>query len=277
MTPVISIIIPANNEAGFIGQCLAAVLDSDPVRGHKVEVIVVANGCTDSTVQVAQRYEMATRERGWTLAVLDLAKGSKIMALNAGDATAIGRYRIYLDADVRVSPPLLGELVAALATEAPRYATGTPRITQPDSRLTGLYARFWQNVPFNRSHAPGFGVFAVNAAGRARWGKFPHIIADDTFVRLNFAPSERTQAAASYSWPMVEGLGRLVRVRRRQDNGTREIAARFPRLLANEDKARPDLVTLAKTDPPGFAVYAMVALLVRAGRPFAAQDWSRGR
>ena len=93
-------------------------------------------------------------------------------------------------------------------------------------------------------------------------------------MRLQFDPSERKQVAASYTWPMVEGLVRLVRVRRRQDNGTREIAA-FPQLLENEDKARPDLVTLAKA-PVGFAVYAMVAAGAR-GRPFAADGWSRGR
>lgn len=277
MSTVISIIIPANNEAGYIGQCLAAVLDSDPVRGHAIELIVVANGCTDDTVKVARRYDMPARERGWTLKVMDLAEGSKVKALNVGDATAIGRYRVYLDADVRPSPPLLGQLVTELATDAPRYATGTPVIARPDSRLTRSYARFWQSVPFNRSHAPGFGLFAVNAPGRARWAKFPDVIADDTFVRLQFAPSERVQVAAAYTWPMVEGFSRLVRVRRRQDKGTREIARRFPELLQNEDKARPDILALAKADPSGFLVYGMVALMVRLGQPFANKEWSRGR
>jgi len=277
MSAVISVIIPANNEAAYIGQCLAAVLDSDPVRGYAIELIVVANGCTDSTVKVARRYEMPARERGWVLKVLELAEGSKIKALNAGDAAAIGRYRLYLDADVRISPPLLGQLVAELATDRPRYATGTPQIAQSDSRLTQLYARFWQSVPFNRSHAPGFGLFAVNVAGRARWAEYPAVIADDTFVRLHFAPSERVQVAARYTWPMVEGLARLVRVRRRQDKGTREIAERFPDLMQNEDKARPDILALAKADPVGFAVYALVALMVRMSQPFAGREWSRGR
>lgn len=277
MSTVISIIIPANNEARYIGQCLAALLDSDPVPGHALELIVVANGCTDDTVQVAARYDMPARERGWTLKVLDLPDGSKIKALNTGDMTAIGRYRVYLDADVRVSPPLLGQIIAELSTDAPRYATGTPQIARPESRLTRAYARFWQRVPFNQGHAPGFGLFAVNTNGRARWAEFPDVIADDTFVRLLFAPSERAQVAASYIWPMVEGLGRLVRVRRRQDAGTSEIATLYPELLQNEAKGRPDIAALAKADPVGFAVYAFVAVMVRAGRPFAGTDWSRGR
>lgn len=277
MSVVISIIIPASNEARYIGQCLTALLDSDPVPGHALELIVVANGCTDDTVKVARRYDMPARERGWTLKVLDLKEGSKIKALNAGDVAAIGRYRVYVDADVRVSPLLLGQLIEALSSPNPRYATGTPRIAPPESRVTRAYARFWQSVPFNKSNAPGFGLFAVNATGRARWGKFPHVIADDTFVRLQFAPEERVQVAADYTWPMVEGLAPLVRVRRRQDMGTAEIAKRYPELLPNEGKACPDIMALAKADPTGFATYALVALLVRAGKPFADKDWSRGR
>jgi len=277
MSIVISVIIPANNEAGYIGRCLAALLNSDPVPGHAIDMIVVTNGCTDDTAKVAARYTMPARERGWTLKVLDLPEGSKIKALNAGDAVAIGRYRVYLDADVQVSPPLLGQLVSALATDAPRYATGTPKIAQAESRLTRLYARFWQSVPFNLSQAPGYGLFAVNAAGRARWPKFPDVIADDTFARLQFAASERIQVEAAYCWPMVEGLGRLVRVRRRQDAGSAEIAARYPELIQNDAKPRPDILQLAKDDPLGFTVYAVVALLVRAGRPFSGKEWSRGR
>jgi glycosyltransferase involved in cell wall biosynthesis len=277
MSVVVSIIIPANNEARYVGQCLTALLDSDPVPGHAMELIVVANGCTDDTVKVAHRYDMPARERGWTLKVLDLKEGSKIKALNAGDVAAIGRYRVYLDADVRVSPALLGEVITALSGEAPRYATGTPCIAQAESSLTQTYARFWQSVPFNRSQAPGFGLFAVNASGRARWGKFPHVIADDTFVRLQFTPEERVQVAANYTWPMAEGLSRLVRVRRRQDQGTAEIAKRYPELTQNEGKTRPDIIALAKDDPAGFAVYALVAFLVRAGKPFADKAWSRGR
>lgn len=277
MSVVVSIIIPANNEARYLGQCLATLLDSDPVPGHTMELIVVANGCTDDTAKVARRYEMPSRERGWTLKVLELREGSKIKALNAGDVAAIGRFRLYLDADVRVSRPLLAQIVTALSTDMPRYATGTPVISRPESRLTRAYARFWQNVPFNQSSAPGFGIYAVNATGRARWAKFPNVIADDTFVRLQFSPDEREQVAAHYTWPMVEGMMRLVRVRRRQDTGTAEIAARYPELLENEGKGRPDIFALAKADPTGFAVYGLVALMVRLGKPFAAKNWSRGR
>lgn len=277
MSMVVSVIIPAHDEARYIGRCLAALLDSDPASGCGMEVIVVANGCRDDTAAVARRYDAATRERGWRLKVLEIADASKIMALNAGDLAAIGHFRVYLDADVHVSQKLIAQLVRALGTDAPRYATGTPRVARPESRLTRAYARFWQRVPFNQTNAPGFGIYAVNAQGRARWAEFPQVVADDTFVRLHFTPAERMQADATYTWPMVEGLGPLVRVRRRQDAGTAQIAARYPHLIAHDDKVRPDILALAKADPTGFAAYALVSVMVRLGRPFAGSGWSRGR
>lgn len=275
MTPVVSVIIPACNEARYIGACLKAMLSSDPLPKHTLEVIVVANGCTDDTVSIAKRFTGMAEPRGWRLRVMELPKGDKIMALNAGDDRAIGSIRVYLDADVVVSPELLAELTLELATPRARFATGTPRIDVPENWAITQYARFWQRLPYVRMGAPGFGVYAVNTNGRARWGMFPDVIADDTFVRVNFAPSERAQVEATYRWPMVNSLSRLLRVRRRQDQGTAQIAAQFPHLMANEGKAAPILPPLIKADPLGFAVYACVSALVRLTR--GGNDWARGR
>nr|WP_240335535.1 glycosyltransferase family 2 protein [Pseudotabrizicola algicola] len=270
-----SVIIPASNEAGYIGDCLRHLCASDaPV----VQVIVVANGCRDATADVARAALAAHLPQGWSGEVLELAQGSKPVALNAGDAAAVHPLRVYLDADVTVSPGLLSALGAALAGDAPRYASGTPVIPRARSAVTRAYARFWQRLPFNRTAAPGYGLFAVNAAGRARWGAFPAIISDDTFVRLQFAPEERVQVPAPYHWPMIEGFAALVRVRRRQDAGVRELQALHPGLMAREGKpplGRAALLRLALADPAGFATYAAVSLAVRTKRGDTA--FTRGR
>jgi glycosyltransferase involved in cell wall biosynthesis len=262
---VLSVIIPASNEEPWIGRCLRAVLDSEPVPGG-AEVVVVANGCRDGTADVARGFAGAAAARGWGFAVLDLAEGSKPGALNAGDAVAKGAMRAYLDADCVVAPGVFAALAVALAAEAPRYAGAVPVVPRPRSAVTRAYARFWQCLPFARMKAPGYGLFAVNAAGRARWGAFPRLISDDTFVRLQFKPEERVQVPEGYDWPMAEGFAALVRVRRRQDAGVRELAAQCPGLMAREGKARLGPLTLAilaLRDPAGFAVYAAVSLAVR--------------
>ncbi|MEH7827765.1 glycosyltransferase family 2 protein [Gemmobacter denitrificans] len=276
MRQVLSVIIPASNEAGYIGACLSALFAS-PLPPGGAEAVVVANGCRDDTADRARALAARAEAAGWGLTVLDLPQGGKPSALNAGDAVARGGMRAYLDADVLVSPALIGQLVEVLATPAPRYASGTAHIPQAQSRVTRAYARFWQTLPFAQSVAPGYGLFAVNAAGRARWGEFPAIISDDTFVRLQFLPAERVQVAAPYDWPMIEGFAALTRVRRRQDAGVAEIARLWPGLLAREGRARLGLGGLAARalrDPLGFATYAAVSLAVRARR---GNGWTRGR
>lgn len=102
-----SVILPASNEAVLIGHCLNALLASEWTRSELIEIVVVANGCTDDTADQARGFADRFAERGWHLVVLDLAEGGKLNALNAGDAVATGGARLYLDADVTVSPALL--------------------------------------------------------------------------------------------------------------------------------------------------------------------------
>ena len=278
MTNGLTIVVPANNEEAYLADCLSALMASEPTDA-RVQVLVVANACTDRTVELARSFEASASHMGWSLQVIDLAQPGKLNALNVGDELATGELRLYLDADVLVSPGLVRMVVDALTTSSsPRYASGTPRVSPARSSVTRAYARFWQMLPFARSEAPGFGAFAVNAAGRARWGRFPEIISDDTYVRLLFAPHERVGVTASYQWPMVEGFWRLVKVRRRQDEGVKEIARKWPDLLRNEGKAAVGvggLLAMALKDPLGFVVYAAGALAVRSGR--ASAQWTRGR
>ena len=273
---MLSVIIPASNEEGYIGACLTALFASLPVPGG-AEAIVVANGCRDRTVSVAQGHAAQAHAAGWGFRVIDRAQGGKPAALDAGDAVAKGDLRAYLDADVVVMPDLMAQLIAALATDQPRYATGTARIPRAKSAVTRAYARFWQSLPFAQSTAPGYGLFAVNKAGRARWGAFPGIISDDTFVRLQFDPGERVQVPARYDWPMIEGFGALVRVRRRQNLGVAEIARLYPTLLAREGKpplGTAKLLRIGLGDPLGFATYCAVAVAVKLGK---STGWTRGR
>lgn len=272
---MLSVIIPANNEAALIGRCLTALLAS--TGAGPVQVIVAANGCTDQTAAIAHGFAVQAKARGWQMLVLDLPEGGKPGALNAADAVAIHPARAYLDADVTVSPGLLAQTITALSTPQATYASGQVRITG-QSRVSRAYAAIWARVPFMRQGVPGCGFFAVNGAGRTRWGAFPPIISDDTFVRLQFLPSERVLVAASYDWPIAEGFSNLVRVRRRQDAGVAQVAALYPAILANDETpvlGKSGLLRLALSNPVAFLIYAGVALRVRLSP--GGTEWSRGR
>lgn len=274
---MLSVIIPANNEGPLIGDCLSALLASP--RPATAEVIVVANGCSDDTADQARVFQEQAAQKGWKLIVLDLPEGGKMRALNAGDAKASGVARAYLDADVIVSPGLLGQLDDVLAKDRPLYASGSLHLAKPQSWATRAYARIYARVPFMARGVPGAGLFAVNGKGRTRWGAFPDIISDDTYVRLQFTPHERVGVPARYDWPLVEGIANLIKVRRRQNAGVDEIATKFPDLLRNDDKARfgvSGLARLALRDPVGFVIYAGVALIVKL-TPNRSTAWERGR
>lgn len=270
------VILPASNEAAFIGPCLSAVLAQDGTAGAVV-VILAANACRDATVAIAQGFVPAFAARGWRLVIDDSPVPGKLAALNRAEALVsdLAGPRAYLDADVICEPALFGQVRAVLDRPEPAYATGTLAVAPPKTLATRAYRDLWTRLPFVTGGAVGAGFFAVNAAGRARWGAFPDIISDDTFVRLHFAPAERHEVAARYHWPLVEGLANLVRVRRRQDAGVAELARAYPGLMANEAKAPARLWPLLTAAPLGFAVYALVRLAVRFGpKP---RDWSRGR
>lgn len=276
--PDLTVIIPASNEQDYIDRCLGALLAQDDAAG-RVQAIVAANACRDATEDRVRAWQDRFAARGWDLVLLSIAEPGKVNALNRAEGVADpAAPRVFLDADVICEPALLGQLRAALATDGPRYATGTLQVARAHSAVTRLYARIWTELPFVKGGAVGAGLFAVNMAGRARWGEFPQIISDDTFVRLQFAPHERIEVPARYVWPMIEGFGPLVRVRRRQDAGVTELAERWPALIGNEGKAplTPGLlVRLGLTRPLSLLTYLAVHFATRMTRGDG--GWSRGR
>lgn len=273
----LSVLIPAHNEAPVIGATLKALAASDET-GDAVEVIVVANGCTDDTVGAARACADLFAARGWVLKVLDLREGSKPGAWRAAEVQARARVLAYLDADIRVTPPLLAQAHTALDRDRPRWASGRSIIDPGKSFATRTFHRFYERVPFRAESIPGGGFFALNRAGRARWDSFPDVVADDLFVRLHFAPHERLLLDAAFHWRLAEGLPALVRARRRQDRGTRELMRSHPELFAQEDKralGKGEVMRMAAHDPLGFAVYGGVRALARM--PAGQLRWSEGR
>ncbi len=281
---MLSVIIPANNEQAFIGRCLQALAEqtADPDTCGGIEILVAANACTDGTVAIARSFDTPFAERGYILTVLDLAEGGKLNALNVADAQAKGEMRAYLDADVILSSGVLAGVIGVLNRPEPAYTSGRLSVAPARTWITRHYAKAWQRLPFMISDVPGAGLFCVNGPGRARWGEFPAIIADDAYVRLQFTPAERHQVEEPYSWPMIEGFRNLVKVRRRQDVGLAEVYEKFPELRKNEGKApltKALLLKLALTIPVSFAVYCFVSIAVRLDAKLggSGHTWTRGR
>jgi glycosyltransferase involved in cell wall biosynthesis len=184
MTPRMSIVIPAHDEGPLVRESIERMLHG--AEPGEFEVVVVANGCSDDTAQQARAVPGVT--------VVEIAQGSKIAALNAGDERARVLPRAYIDADVALSVSALRGMAETLAaTPSPRAVA--PRLVVDASRSSlpvRCHARIWAASAYRARGHVGSGVYAVNAAGRERWGEFPDVIADDRFVQLRFSPEERT-------------------------------------------------------------------------------------
>jgi len=116
--PLVSVIIPARNEAENIERCVRSVL----AAGYApLEVIVVDDRSSDGTGEIVERL-VATAEAGGRLRLLrgsELPSGwfGKPWAVVQGYLAARGELLLFTDADTVHTPELLPRTVAALASE----------------------------------------------------------------------------------------------------------------------------------------------------------------
>lgn len=198
MVRPLSVVIPAHDEEAVIVRCLDRLLAG--AEPGELDIVVVANGCGDRTADLARNYGPPVR-------CIELAEGSKPAALNAGDAAAARFPRVYVDADVELGIADLRHLAAAL--DEPGVLAVSPRLhldTSGSSWIVRSYHRIWQELPSIRDGLAGRGAFAMSGAGRARFGAFPDLVADDGFVNEVFGPDEKRS---------VDGTASVVRAPRR--------------------------------------------------------------
>lgn len=122
--PVVSVVVPARNEAGNI----AAILDRTPDMGAGTELIFVEGHSTDDTYAVIQR-ELAARP-GRRAKVLKQPGQGKGDAVRAGYAAASGEVYMILDADLTVAPEDLPRFYDALLSGRGEFINGV-RLVYP--------------------------------------------------------------------------------------------------------------------------------------------------
>ena len=257
---MISVIIPAHNEAAVIGRCLDALTKS---AGHdEIEIVVVCNGCSDRTAEVAREFEDNVR-------VVETPVASKVHALNLGDAAARCFPRFYLDADVVVTGTDLRRMATELDSgNAPAIAPLPKFDVDGCSWFVRAYYDIHQRLPAYLEGIGGSGVYGLSETGRRRFDRFPEVTADDGFVRLQFAVHERRTLQECRSTVVAPGnLRELIAIKARSYSGTMELQRRYPQLFAaNLGKANKAALRGLMIRPwlwPQLGAYTWVKLMAR--------------
>jgi glycosyltransferase involved in cell wall biosynthesis len=257
VNPRMSVVIPAHDEASVIGRLLDGLV-SDP-RSAELEIVVVANGCTDETVPVARSFEPA-------VGVVAIGEASKIAALEAGDAEATTFPRAYVDADVSVDVPALLALADAL-TRPGGPLVASPRLevdADAASWPVRQHYRIWELSDYRLAGHIGSGVYAMSAEGRARFGSWPLVIADDRFVQQLFLPSEReTLEGHAFTVRSARTISAHLRRSTRIARGNLELPAELQRATDESVRARTTALAGRVARRPdlwaAFAVYCVTA------------------
>lgn len=264
-----SVIIAAHDEETVIGKCLDALAREDV----DLQIIVSANGCTDRTAAIARARDVLVVERD---------EPGKPGALNAAERVADRFPRVYLDADIVPPAGAIAALAGALDDAAGVLATMPVRRFDTAGRPWPVRAYYRINVrlPVFRSGLFGRGLIVLSETGRARFGEFPEMTADDLFLDAQFAESEKVEVPAvevvvQAPHTTRDLVRRLVRVRRGNAEMRATGGAAFVRASDRWSWLR-DVVLRDLRLLPDAVAYASISLLAeyRAHRS-PADTWER--
>ena len=128
--PTLSVVVPAYNVEAYVGECLESLLGSTL---QDLEVIVVDDGSTDGTREVARRIAL----RDGRVTVLHQTNSGQGIARNVGVDHARGEFLAFIDADDTVPPRAFAHMVNTLRTTGSDFVVGSARRFSNDTyRLT---------------------------------------------------------------------------------------------------------------------------------------------
>ncbi len=210
-----SIIIPAYNEEKKLPVLLEALKDQS-----ELEIIVVCNGCYDNTYEAAKQYEPAIK-------VVNIKKGSKIGALNKGDELASFYPRVYLDADIVISPTDLVKICDYMEAYKLKAAGAYLNFNYANKPLgVKWYYHIWTQLPYvSNAHHVGSGLYALSKDGRECFSSFPNVISDDGYINMLFKPEEKLKIPhVVIQLDTPNNIWNLVKIKARANGGYRQLA-----------------------------------------------------
>lgn len=154
---MVSIIIPVYNQADKLARCLDSILAQSYAD---YEVIIVNDGSMDDPQSIIKNYEL----RITNLKIINQENRGSNPARNRGMKEARGEYLLFCDADIEMSPEMLGEMLSALKNNPEAaYAYSSFKFGSKLFKLFPFEADKLRTMPFihttsliRREFFPGF-------------------------------------------------------------------------------------------------------------------------
>ncbi len=236
MTPEISIVIPAFNEALRLPTTLDRVQRYLATAGLTAEVIVVDDGSRDDTAEVVQRYAQRWPQLKLVAAERNAGKGA---AVRLGMAAARGRYRVFSDADLSVPIDDMEKLLRPLHAGA-GVAIASRGLRDSQVELHQPWYRETMGKIFNRLVR----IFVLGGVHDTQCGfkAFTGEVADRVFPVLQTRgfgfDVELLYRAQHAGYKIVEVPTRWINSPQSRVHPIRHSAAMFLELLAIPDRVR---------------------------------------
>ena len=222
MQTTYSIIIPAYNEGQRLGATLDRVLAYVQSAGWKAEVLVVDDGSTDSTAEIARRY---SAQHSQLRLLQNPGNRGKGYSVRHGMIEATGDLLLFTDADLSAPIAEAGKLFARLAAGAdvaigsrwldPALQTERqPLYRQFFGRIFNLLLRLTLGLRFRDTQC-GFKAFTRRAAQLIfprqrieRWGFDPELLflAARLDLKVEEVPVEWANDPRTKIRPLRDGL-----------------------------------------------------------------------
>lgn len=197
ITPSVTMVLAAYNEAASIGPKLENVLSLD-YPSERMNVVVASDGSNDGTDEIVRRYE------GPRVRLLSLNRCGKAAALNAAAAAAGGEILVFSDANSMYAPDSLRALVRPFADPLVGGVAGDQRYVAEGrgDAITSGEQSYWNldrmlKTAESRAGNVISATGAIYAVRRSLFRPVPDGVTDDFFTstgvisqgyRLVFAP-----------------------------------------------------------------------------------------
>ncbi len=234
ITPTVSVVIACHNEARNIEARLRNLYECD-YPPQRLEIIVVSDGSTDSTAELARRF---THE-GVRVFAYERQMG-KAAALNVGVEMAIGEVIVFADARQRFEARAIRELVANFADPAVGAVSGE-LLLEGGAGVGESVGFYWKYEKWIRKNEGRFDSMigatgAIYAIRKRLWRKLPPMtILDDVYTPMQIAMTgyrvvfeERARAFDCATGSARREFARKVRTLM----GNYQLCQLMPRLLA---------------------------------------------